>query len=497
MKNWTIAKRITLGFSALILVAIFLGVVGLTRFFQIKEETRFMATDPLPGTLAIQSISSALKEHLGLVQYHLIAPDKPEVEASIRTNSARIDQLVGEYEATITAVQDRQMFDAFKALRATFVAESHVLLSLSSAGKTPEAVSSAAARVRPSFQKVAESLDRLVNFNVENLKQSFSRVEAGVLSGSRAILIGVSLALLVGLGLATLIIRSINSVLQAVTGALHEGATQTAAAANQVSASGQSLSEGASNQAASIEETNASMEEMSGMTRRTADNAAKMNDLAKAASTAAERGRADMHALSAAMDAIKGSSDDIAKIIKTIDEIAFQTNILALNAAVEAARAGEAGMGFAVVADEVRNLAQRSAQAAKETASMIEMSQSRTAAGSSQVKRVADAVAGIATSVHEVRALVASVHVAGDQQAISIDQVSQAISQMERVTQSVAATSEENAAASEELNAQTESTLESVRFLDELLKGRPGQNAPERAGAPAPRADVVAHRRAA
>ena len=482
MKNWTIAKRITLGFSALILVAIFLGVVGLTRFFQIKEETRFMATDPLPGTLAIQSISSALKEHLGLVQYHLIAPDKPEVEASIRTNSARIDQLVVEYEATITAVQDRQMFDAFKALRATFVAESHVLLSLSSGGKTPEAVSSAAARVRPSFQKVAESLDRLVNFNVENLKQSFSRVEAGVLSGSRAILIGVSLALLVGLGLATLIIRSINSVLQAVTGALHEGATQTAAAANQVSASGQSLSEGASNQAASIEETNASMEEMSGMTRRTADNAAKMNDLAKAASTAAERGRGDMHALSAAMDAIKGSSDDIAKIIKTIDEIAFQTNILALNAAVEAARAGEAGQSFAVVADEVRNLAQRSAAAAKEISAKIEGAIGKTSQGVAISAKVATALDDIVAKARQVDGLAAEVAGASHEQTQGFEQINLAVGQMEKITQASAASAEESAAAAEELSAQAETMKEVVHELRGLVDGTRRREARPAAG---------------
>ena len=148
-----------------------------------------------------------------------------------------------------------------------------------------------------------------------------------------------------------------------------------------ITASSQSLAEGASEQAASLEETSASLEEMSSMTRHNAENAQKANELAKQARSAADKGVADMQAMNAAMEAIKNSSDDIAKIIKTIDEIAFQTNILALNAAVEAARAGEAGMGFAVVADEVRNLAQRSAQAAKETAGQIEGAISQDGAG--------------------------------------------------------------------------------------------------------------------
>jgi ABC-type transporter Mla subunit MlaD len=172
-----------------------------------------------------------------------------------------------------------------------------------------------------------------------------------------------------------------------------------------------------------------------------------------------------MQAMSAAMDAIKTSSSDIAKIIKTIDEIAFQTNILALNAAVEAARAGEAGMGFAVVADEVRNLAQRSAQAAKETAAKIEGAIARTEQGVQISAKVAQALEEIVTKVRQVNQLVTEVSAASKEQTQGIDQVNTAVSQMDRVTQSNAASAEEAASASEELNAQALSLKDAVSQL--------------------------------
>jgi methyl-accepting chemotaxis protein len=171
------------------------------------------------------------------------------------------------------------------------------------------------------------------------------------------------------------------------------------------------------------------------------------------------------------MAAIRESSDKVSKIIKTIDEIAFQTNILALNAAVEAARAGVAGMGFAVVADEVRNLAQRSAQAAKDTASLIEASIANAQEGSRKVEQVTAAISSLTKSVEHVKSIVEQVSDASRQQTQGIDQVSLAISQMEKVTQSTTANAEESAAAGEELNAQAEASLVIVEHLELMVVG--------------------------
>ena len=270
---------------------------------------------------------------------------------------------------------------------------------------------------------------------------------------------------------AFLLSKSLTRVVQKMADGLRMSATEVTLASTQLSQTSQSLAAGSNEQAASIEETSASLEEASSTTKRNAENVSLARDLARQTRAAADQGTTDMQAMSQAMDAIKISSHDIANIIKTIDEIAFQTNILALNAAVEAARAGEAGMGFAVVADEVRNLAQRSAVAAKETAAKIEGAIGKTGQGVAITGKVALALKEILAKARQMDELATEIAAASQEQANGIGQINQAVGQMSKITQSNAANAEETAASAEELNAQAESMNHMVQELIQLFGG--------------------------
>ncbi|HKL81024.1 MAG TPA: methyl-accepting chemotaxis protein, partial [Desulfobacter sp.] len=257
---------------------------------------------------------------------------------------------------------------------------------------------------------------------------------------------------------------------------LGDGAEQVTSASNEVSTSSQSLAEGSSEQAASIEETSSSMEEMASMTKKNAENAGHADTLMKDTNQVVTAANESMAQLTISMEDISKASEETFKIIKTIDEIAFQTNLLALNAAVEAARAGDAGAGFAVVADEVRNLAMRSAEAAKNTAELIEGTVKKVSNGSELVATTNDAFGKVAESSGKVGAIVAEISEASNEQSKGIEQVNIAIAEMDKVVQQNAANAEESASASEEMNAQAEQLKSFVLDLIMVITGQRTQD---------------------
>jgi len=298
---------------------------------------------------------------------------------------------------------------------------------------------------------------------ITDLNQS-SLTTAGFTTGA--------LALVITLLVVFTVRKQIARPLQNVTDLLKTGSDTLTTTSEAIAAAGQSLAESASQQAASLEETSSSLEELASVTRSNADHARRADALAGEAAGAADAGKNDMGAFGQAMRDIQKSGAEVAQIVRTIDEIAFQTNLLALNAAVEAARAGEAGMGFAVVAEEVRNLAQRSAQAAKETASRIDTSVQHGKHGAQLGERVGQHLDHIVTKIREVSQLVAEVSTACQEQSQGVTMINQAISRIDQSTQSTAASAEETSAAGSEIKSQAVELAQAVRGLEQLVHGR-------------------------
>jgi methyl-accepting chemotaxis protein len=475
MKNWTIARRIIVGGATIIILLIVVAVTAVVSLRQIANEAMSIKGSSMPGL----SQSGAINTHLaeGFIRVILAgqAPTAEEREGFLKQMdalSAASNEAFDAYARRISDPEDRENFRLLSDKRAAFRKIRGDYVELIRGGKDAAADKLLHEVLVPAQMEYSKAGEVLSKYNVREGEKSVADIVASTTTTVWTVSAVSAVVLLIGLVFGFVIIRGLNKALRALGQTLGSGAEQVTSAATQVASSSQSLAQGASEQAASLEETSSSLEEMSGMTNRNAENAGKANELARQARQAADTGASDMQAMSVAMNDIKVSSDGIAKIIKTIDEIAFQTNILALNAAVEAARAGEAGMGFAVVAEEVRSLAQRSAQAARETAEKIEGAITKTGQGVQITEKVAKSLAEIVDKARQVDQLVAEVCTASREQSQGVQQIAAAVTQMDKVVQSNAASAEESASAAEELNAQSFALREAVDDLLGLVGAR-------------------------
>lgn len=310
----------------------------------------------------------------------------------------------------------------------------------------------------------------IINITKENLISDQEMIDAANVTEKGIWIMGV-LSVIFGSAVMVIILIATRSSLNFITSMLTESSNELAAASMQVQKSSQQLADGASKQASALEETSASIQEFSAMTERNAEHAGEASEMAEKAQSYARSGDELMQDLLGQMNKISEGSKRTSVIIKNIDEIAFQTNLLALNAAVEAARAGEAGLGFSVVADEVRNLAQKATQAAKDTSSIIETTDTEIVESVKMVNNVADTLVSITKESTQVSEVISDISRDSAEQTDGISQINEAIAQIDDNTQSTAANAEESAAASEELSSQAESLKELTMKINHMFKG--------------------------
>jgi methyl-accepting chemotaxis protein len=472
----TIGKKLMLSIGAMLLALLALAAASLYSISMLGDELNKTASQTSRKLDTFGAMATNASEMLSFergVLVRLSMKDLPKAEGyhtSFGDRAKLILDEINEMRPMLVTEQGNKDMDVLSADLASWSPAHQELWETGRTGNLDRALSIYDKQTLPLAKEMQKATDDLKQTQRRLLAESIETGRAKVAT-SRWIAIFIIVAFL-GIGVAVVkVVLSLSNGLRRAALELSEGSGQIKSASSQVASSSQALAQGASEQAASLEETSASTEEITSMTRKNAENSKSAADVMAEVDREVKEGNQTLDQMVVSMQQINASSDKIAKIIKVIDEIAFQTNILALNAAVEAARAGEAGMGFSVVAEEVRNLAQRSAKAAQDTAALIEDSIHRTQDGASKLDQVAQSMREITGSAAAVRELVEEVNLGSQEQARGIEQVTKTLVDLEGLTQRAAAGAEESAATSQELKTQAGAMRVSVLELGKLVTG--------------------------
>ncbi len=485
MKNWTIRTRLLAGFSLIILIQILVVIYFANILTGVNSQVQ--------GLIGIENLveadRDAYQSHLAMASVYgnLGGPDADmdKVWQAVDSNLAQVMERFGKFRSTFRQ-QDPQMMDLYGAFDGSYRVLSDRTKELKEYVGVPSSAALAAYRDHylPAFEKMRDIIDQLTGITYDRAITANQAVSVIIENIPTFVSLGALLLALLTLVLALLITRSVTRQIGQIIKELSASSAQISTASVELAASSQEIANGAQEQAASIEETSAAMEELASMVKQNTLNAREASSLSERAAETSQTGHQRMEQMLGSMNQINRSSVEIGNIIKVIDDIAFQTNILALNAAVEAARAGEAGMGFAVVADEVKQLANKSAEAAKETAGKIQSSIKTVEEGQKIAAEMADVFRDMQATSKKVVDMVREVDTASRQQDTGIGEVNRAILQFDGVVQENAKTSEASANAAEELMSQAEAMNEIVQSLHVLVSGKASLPPPKARTAP-------------
>lgn len=505
--NLKIGTKLILGFVVVALIAGGIGVMGVINIKTVDRQDTYLyqkMTVPLGELIYITDAYKGITNDVNAIILSGNSDEISRLEASIQEQNTIFDTKMQSFQTTLISEEGKKLVASTIAQKEKMNKATAEIIALARQGKQADAITLMKnGDYTSAINQMQSDIARMIEIKLQVADETAAGNSAIASSSTFItivlIIIGMILSILLGIFIASTIKKPVHKMVDAtkrmadgdldvtidintkdemgdLAGAFNRMATninevmvnineateQVAAGSRQVSDSSISLSQGATEQASSIEELTASIEEIASQTRLNAENAEQANQLAENTKDNANQGNARMQQMLGSMEDISESSNNISKIIKVIDEIAFQTNILALNAAVEAAKAGQNGKGFAVVAVEVRNLAARSASAAKETTALIEGSIKKVEGGTKIANETASALVQIVESIEKVYALINNISVASNEQAIGVDQINQGVTQIANVVQSTSATSQETAAASEELASQAEMLKEQV-----------------------------------
>ena len=472
-KNLSVAKKL---YTMVIIASFFIllvSIIGYSFNAKAAKSLQLMYKEHLVAVAALgdtrSNLNRILADELNLLQY----TNAQETNALLDSIKSRRDEnttLLEDYIKTNPSKEELDILTKLKEIRLSFNDNVDRVLSLAMQNKNAQAYALYKSNIKTveEYRTIVKDLLTLQKNISETLFQENKK--ATDTANALLIIIGISsLVLMISIGI--IVANGVTKPIQQAIGELTTGSSEVSAAANQVEAASQQLAAGATQQAASIQETSSALEETASMVQQNNENTRQAAIMAKAAKDFAQESNREMSSMMDAMEELTKSSNEIAKIIKVIDEIAFQTNILSLNAAVEAARAGDAGKGFAVVAEEVRNLAQRSAQAAKDTAVIIESNISMFENSVGIAKNVNESLVKIDDESRKVSELLDEIATATEEQTRGIAEINKAIQQMEDVLQTNSSTAEESSAAAIELSSQAENVSQIVTSLIVLVEG--------------------------